>query len=71
MCSSDLVLIIMARIIIIIIIVIMITVILNVCLLGYDSPLGSKSSEIVSKSLGLWKSLLAPQKPTNLGRMIL
>lgn len=28
----------MARIIIIIIVVIMITVILNVCLLGYDSP---------------------------------
>ena len=63
--------IIMAHIIIIITIVIMITVILNVCLLGYDSPLGSKSSEIVSKSLGLWKSLLAPQKPTNQGRMIL
>ena len=57
--------------IIIIIIVIMITVILSVCLLGYGSPLGSKSSEIVSKSLGLWNSLLAPQKPTNQGRMIL
>lgn len=61
----------MARIIIIIIMVIMITVILNVCLLGYDFPLGSKSSKIVSKSLGLWKSLLAPQKPTNQRRMIL
>lgn len=61
----------MARIIIIIIMVIMITVILNVCLLGYDSPLGSKSSKIVSKSLGLWKSLLATQKPTNQRRMIL
>lgn len=65
------VLMIMASIIIIIIIVIMITVILSVCLLGYNSPLGSKSSEIISKSLGLWKSLLAPQKPTDQERMIL